>query len=80
MTKPQYNYQHQQTRAQLAPYVALGYTKCARCGQYIQPGQAWHLDHADDKRHYLGPSHEQCNTRAGAHKRNGHHPPTTHID
>ena len=29
---------------------------CCRCGQLIEPGQAWHLDHRDDRRGYLGPA------------------------
>lgn len=47
----------------LAPQVATGTVKCARCGEYIQPGAAWHLDHSDRTR-YLGPSCARCNTSA----------------
>jgi len=27
----------------------------------IQGGTSWHLDHADDRLHYLGPAHAECN-------------------
>jgi hypothetical protein len=28
------------------------------------PGSSWHLDHADDRRGYLGPAHAACNIYA----------------
>ena len=37
---------------------------CARCGTPILPGADWHLDHAEDRTQYLGPSHAQCNLSA----------------
>jgi hypothetical protein len=58
-----YGGQHQAVRRAVAPYVAG--SSCVRCGRPILPGQAWHLDHTDDRAGYLGPSHEKCNTRAG---------------
>ena len=60
-----YGASHQQARAQVAPQVRAGHMPCARCGQPIEPGQDWHLDHNDDRSGYIGPSHAQCNTRAG---------------
>jgi hypothetical protein len=39
--------------------------KCARCQRLILPGQEWVLDHTDDRKGYLGPSHATCNNRAG---------------
>jgi hypothetical protein len=65
-----YTNAHVARRRQLEPLVATGQVRCCRCGQLIEPGQAWHLDHRDDRRGYLGPSHATCNLRAAAHKRN----------
>lgn len=41
---------------------------CARCGELIEVGSKWHLDHRDDGHGWLGPSHESCNARAGLEK------------
>jgi hypothetical protein len=65
-----YGHRHQRRRAQLAPLVAAGMTNCARCGQRIQPGEKWHLDHRDDRAGYLGPAHAICNLQAAAAKTN----------
>jgi hypothetical protein len=32
-----------------------------KMGGFILPGQFWDLDHTDDGRGYLGPSHRECN-------------------
>jgi len=56
---------HKTMRKRLAPVVALGETKCARCGELIEPDEKWELDHRDDGRGWLGPSHAKCNRRAG---------------
>ncbi len=66
-----YTNAHVARRRQLEPLVATGQVSCCRCGQLIQPGQAWHLDHRDDRRGYRGPSHATCNLRAAAEKTNG---------
>lgn len=58
-----YDARHDRTRARVARTV-IG-TPCARCGQPIQAGDAWHLDHNDDRTGYIGPSHARCNTSAG---------------
>lgn len=63
-----YGARHQRLRKALAPYV-VG-MPCARCGQPIKAGEAWDLDHTDDRRGYLGPSHASGNRSAGAKKRN----------
>jgi hypothetical protein len=52
-------------RARLAPAVAAGTVRCARCGELIGQGEKWELDHRDDGRGWLGPSHQRCNARAG---------------
>ena len=41
---------------------------CARCGELIAPSERWHLDHADDRNSYLGPSHAKCNLQAAGWK------------
>jgi hypothetical protein len=41
---------------------------CARCGELIAPEDMWELDHRDDARGWLGPSHRACNARAGWQK------------
>ena len=61
------NRSHGVLRRVLEPVVALGETRCARCGGLILPGEAWDLDHTDDGTGYLGPSHARCN-RATAGK------------
>jgi hypothetical protein len=45
--------------------VDSGQCPCARCGQLIPIGAPWHLDHSDDGRGWLGPSHAYCNLKAG---------------
>jgi hypothetical protein len=65
-----YTNAHVARRRQLEPLVASGQVVCCRCGEPIQPDQAWHLDHRDDRRGYLGPSHATCNLRAAANKKN----------
>jgi hypothetical protein len=54
---------HQAIRRAWAPHVPG--TPCARCGVPIAPGQAWDLDHDDDRAGYRGPAHASCNRRAG---------------
>ena len=56
---------HRAMRARLEPVVATGEVGCARCGQLIGQGEEWQLDHRDDGRGWLGPSHRQCNAKAG---------------
>ena len=52
-------------RARLDRIVQTGTVPCARCGQIIEPSSKWQLDHRDDGRGWLGPSHQKCNARAG---------------
>jgi hypothetical protein len=58
-----YGQSHRAVRERLIPIVAGGTTECSRCGERIEPGQDWDLDHSDDRRGYLGPSHRKCNRR-----------------
>lgn len=53
---------HRDARALLAPLVANG-TTCGRCGQPIQPHQAWD---ADRRPYGWEPAHATCNRSAGA--------------
>ena len=55
-------------RQRLDPVVQTGTVRCVRCNEFIQPGTEWHLDHRDDGRGWLGPSHATCNQRAGWEK------------
>ena len=57
-------------RRSLESYVRSGRAFCTRCGQLIQPGETWHLDHRDDRAGYLGAAHAVCNLRAAAAKTN----------
>ena len=52
-----YGWPHRRRRRGVAPVVDAGLALCCRCGLPIEPGQAWDLDHRDDRRGYLGPSH-----------------------
>ncbi len=38
--------------------------RCARCGELIEAGEAFDLDHTDDRAGYLGASHQACNRGA----------------
>ena len=55
-------------RQRLNAVVQSGTCPCVRCGELIEPGSEWHLDHRDDGRGWLGPSHAKCNQRAGWEK------------
>jgi hypothetical protein len=56
-----YGNKHQQLRRALGLKVRQGGVLCARCGEPIDPGEAWDLDHADHGNGYLGASHARCN-------------------
>jgi hypothetical protein len=75
MAQRGYGAAHRRLRALWAPVVAAGGVVCSRpeCpypGRLIVPGQAWDLDHTEDRGAYLGPAHQLCNRRAGAIKGN----------
>ena len=61
-----YGYKHRRLRLLWKAIVDRGEASCARCGQWIVPGSAWHLDHDDTRGAYLGVSHAKCNVIAGA--------------
>ncbi len=60
----------QAERRRWEPIVQSGRVACVRCGLPIAPGARWHLDHDEDRVHYLGPAHAVCNLRAGGQKGN----------
>ena len=56
---------HRALRKRLAPLVASGQMRCARCGGVIHPGEPWDLGHADGSRtRYHGAEHAACNRGA----------------
>jgi hypothetical protein len=59
-----YGIQDERERKRWAPRVQAGLVNCARCGNRIRRGEPWDLDHEDDRRGYLGPSHRGCNRAA----------------
>jgi hypothetical protein len=60
-----YGARHQAERKRWDALVQAGIVTCARCGFLIEPGtRGWHLDHAEDRLGWLGPSHASCNLRA----------------
>jgi hypothetical protein len=58
-----YGGDHQAIRRAVAPYAAGAV--CVRCGRPVLPGEAWDLDHRDDRAGYLGVAHRRCNRSAG---------------
>lgn len=69
---PDYGASHQRTRKAWASAVASGKLICWICNAPIRTGDRWDLDHADDHRHYRGPTHAHCNRSLGARKGNAH--------
>ena len=64
-----YGHAHQQIRARLAPIVATGTARCARCSEFIRAGEPWDLGHDDlDVTRYAGPEHRGCNRATAAHR------------
>lgn len=62
-------------RKRLADFVTAGVAVCSKCGQPVEPGQAWDVDHRipqDVAPHLIdAPSnwaiaHRSCNRSAGA--------------
>jgi hypothetical protein len=66
-TAARYGGAHQRLRAALAPAVASGAATCSRCGERVEPGDEWDLDHLEgSSNEYRGVSHQYCNRAAGA--------------
>jgi hypothetical protein len=61
---------HRQERRRLAPRVNRGTVRCVFCGELIEPGEPWDLDHKPDLKGWTGPAHRHCNRSAGAAKGN----------
>lgn len=61
-----YGHHHRALRAQWSTVVRSGRATCTRCRLPIGPGDAWDLDHTDDRTSYRGPSHQSCNRAHGA--------------
>jgi hypothetical protein len=62
---------HRALREHYRPAVEAGAVVCWRCGQLIQPGEAWDLGHDDhDRNVYRGPEHRAHN-RATKHHDHG---------
>jgi excisionase family DNA binding protein len=62
---------HRALRKRLAPFVASGQTRCARCGEIILPGTPFDLGHVDgDRTRYHGLEHAACNRGAAGTPRN----------
>lgn len=61
-----YGAAHQRERANWKPSVETGEVECALCGDLIEPGSEWHLDHTPDRQRYRGPAHAHCNRTDGA--------------
>lgn len=53
---------HAVERERWAPSVATGRVACSRCGQLIEPREAWDIDRRPSGWH---PSHATCNRSAG---------------
>lgn len=64
-----YDAAHDRERAKWKRIIDKTGWPCARCPRRIQPGEPFHLDHTDDRREYLGPSHAQCNLSAAGRAR-----------
>ena len=70
-----YGYQHQQLRAWWKPIVEAGgvlcHAKtCVMPSRTIEPTEAWHLGHTEDRTRWTGPEHVRCNTSDGARRKN----------
>jgi hypothetical protein len=65
-----YGAEHRRIRAALDVRVQAGLESCTRCGEPIEPGTRWHLDHDDATGAHRGAAHASCNAAAGGAKSN----------
>jgi hypothetical protein len=59
--RARYSFSHQELRRRVGRLVVAGAAVCSRCGEPIDPGEPWDLDHEDNGVGYRGPSHAACN-------------------
>jgi hypothetical protein len=66
-----YGTPHRRLRRQLAPIVATGTVRCARCGELIGARERWDLGHLDGGApdEYQGPEHVRCSRATVSHAR-----------
>jgi hypothetical protein len=69
MAERGYLKEHFELRAKVAKLVESGRAQCARCGGWILSTGPWDLDHRDDRRGWLGPSHRACNRSSKSRRR-----------
>ena len=62
---------HRVLRKNLAPLVAEGGVRCARCGEFIAPLEPWDLGHVDGSSSHSGPEHRRCNRATKQRRRRG---------
>jgi hypothetical protein len=67
-----YTRKHKRLRQAWQTIIELSEVLCARCRCPITTEDLWHLDHADDRSKYLGPSHSRCNLSAAKKQRSKH--------
>jgi hypothetical protein len=62
---------HRTRRRAIAPMVAAGMVRWARCGDLITPDEPWDLGHVDgtERTVHSGPEHRRCNRATETHKR-----------
>jgi len=65
--RKKYGYDHQLAREAWKKLLPL---PCTVCHKTVTAAMAWHLDHTDDGRAYLGPAHASCNSSKAATKKN----------
>lgn len=64
-----YTAAHQRERAQWKRILDRRPWPCARCGEWIQIGDAWDLGHDDhDRSKWVGPEHPACNRATAGRK------------